>query len=102
MPKPAHLQHYALLKETPFMSIETIYTYVKYFIKYTVAHKNIPFSFSCITFRRRSSAIAKRPCDASLNNFIKPVQEGLYTDTCSCVNADGVTSDRFAVKVKVK
>jgi len=42
-------------------------------------------------------ALWKLLCSLGLHRKVVDLMEGLYTDTCSCVNVDGVMSDWFAV-----
>ena len=42
------------------------------------------------------TALWKLLCSLGLHSKVVDLMEGLYTDTCSCVNVDGVMSDWFA------
>ena len=42
-------------------------------------------------------ALWKLLCSLGLHSKVVDLMEGLYTDTCSCINIDGVMSDWFAV-----
>ena len=41
-------------------------------------------------------------CSLGLHSKVVNLMEGLYTDTCSCVNVDGVMSDWFAAGCGVR
>ena len=42
-------------------------------------------------------ALWKLLCSLGLHSKVVDLMEGLYTDTCSCINIDGVMSNWFAV-----
>jgi len=42
-------------------------------------------------------ALWKMLCSPGLHSKVMDLMEALYTDTCSCVCADGVLSDWFTV-----
>ena len=47
-------------------------------------------------------ALWKLLCSLALHSKVVDLMEGLYTDTCSCVNVDGVMPDCFAVGCGVR